>query len=49
MSPQVIFYLGRYIFQNKLYDQKQQHVVNLGSDPLGAALGIDTFSVKEPL
>ncbi|XP_046906332.1 E3 ubiquitin-protein ligase Mdm2-like [Hypomesus transpacificus] len=49
MSPQVIFYLGQYIFQKKLYDQKQQHIVNLVGDPLGAVLGIDTFSVKEPL
>ncbi|XP_046878589.1 E3 ubiquitin-protein ligase Mdm2 [Hypomesus transpacificus] len=45
---EVLFYLGQYIVQKQLYDQKQQHMVHCASDPLGAVLGVDSFSVKEP-
>uniref|UniRef100_A0A3Q0QSL1 Uncharacterized protein n=1 Tax=Amphilophus citrinellus TaxID=61819 RepID=A0A3Q0QSL1_AMPCI len=44
----VMFYLGQYILQKQLYDQKQQHIVHCGQDALGQVLGVDSFSVKEP-
>jgi hypothetical protein len=45
---QVMFYLGQYIMQKQLYDQKQQHIVHCSQDALGRVLGVDSFSVKEP-
>ncbi|XP_012674193.2 E3 ubiquitin-protein ligase Mdm2 isoform X2 [Clupea harengus] len=45
---EVMFYLGKYIMRKQLYDQQQQHIVRCGGDELGAVLGVDTFSVKEP-
>ncbi|KAK6292324.1 hypothetical protein J4Q44_G00369080 [Coregonus suidteri] len=45
---EVIFYLGQYIMKKQLYDMKQQHLVHCADDPLGAVLGVDSFSVKEP-
>uniref|UniRef100_A0A3P9KAB9 MDM2 proto-oncogene n=1 Tax=Oryzias latipes TaxID=8090 RepID=A0A3P9KAB9_ORYLA len=45
---EVMFYLGRYIMQKQLYDQKQQHMVHCAQDALGRVLGVDSFSVKEP-
>ncbi|RVE56507.1 hypothetical protein OJAV_G00221910 [Oryzias javanicus] len=45
---EVMFYLGRYIMQKQLYDQKQQHIVHCAHDALGRVLGVDSFSVKEP-
>lgn len=45
---QVMFYLGQYIIQKKLYDQSQQHIVHCAQDELGRVLGVDSFSVKEP-
>ncbi|XP_068588427.1 E3 ubiquitin-protein ligase Mdm2-like isoform X3 [Cebidichthys violaceus] len=45
---EVIFYLGQYIIQKQLYDQKQQHIVHCSQDALGRVLGVDSFSVKEP-
>ncbi|XP_045071779.1 E3 ubiquitin-protein ligase Mdm2 isoform X2 [Coregonus clupeaformis] len=45
---EVIFYLGQYIMKKQLYDMKQQHLVHCAEDPLGAVLGVDSFSVKEP-
>ncbi|XP_024141765.1 E3 ubiquitin-protein ligase Mdm2 [Oryzias melastigma] len=45
---EVMFYLGRYIMQKQLYDQKQQHIVHCAQDALGRVLGVDSFSVKEP-
>ncbi|KAJ0056941.1 hypothetical protein NL108_000751, partial [Boleophthalmus pectinirostris] len=44
----VMFYLGQYIMQKKLYDQKQQHIVHCAQDALGRVLGVESFSVKEP-
>ncbi|MEQ2214372.1 hypothetical protein XENOCAPTIV_003578, partial [Xenoophorus captivus] len=44
----VMFYLGQYIMQKQLYDQKQQHIVHCAQDALGQVLGVDSFSVKEP-
>ncbi|XP_045076743.1 E3 ubiquitin-protein ligase Mdm2-like, partial [Coregonus clupeaformis] len=34
--------------KKQLYDMKQQHLVHCADDPLGAVLGVDSFSVKEP-
>lgn len=48
LSLQVMFYLGQYIIQKQLYDQKQQHIVHCSQDALGQVLGVDSFSVKEP-
>lgn len=48
LCPQVMFYLGQYIIQKQLYDQKQQHIVHCSHDELGRVLGVDSFSVKEP-
>lgn len=48
VSLQVMFYLGQYIIQKQLYDQKQQHIVHCSQDALGRVLGVDSFSVKEP-
>ncbi|XP_030004575.1 E3 ubiquitin-protein ligase Mdm2 isoform X2 [Sphaeramia orbicularis] len=45
---EVMFYLGQYIMQKQLYDQKQQHIVHCAQDALGQLLGVDSFSVKEP-
>ncbi|XP_010881000.2 E3 ubiquitin-protein ligase Mdm2 isoform X2 [Esox lucius] len=45
---EVIFYLGQYIMKKQLYDKKQQHIVHCAHDALGAVLGVDSFSVKEP-
>ncbi|XP_054608583.1 E3 ubiquitin-protein ligase Mdm2 [Dunckerocampus dactyliophorus] len=45
---EVMFYLGQYIIQKQLYDQKQQHIVHCSHDALGHVLGVDSFSVKEP-
>uniref|UniRef100_A0A3P8UQ66 MDM2 proto-oncogene n=1 Tax=Cynoglossus semilaevis TaxID=244447 RepID=A0A3P8UQ66_CYNSE len=45
---EVMFYLGQYIIQKKLYDQSQQHIVHCAQDELGRVLGVDSFSVKEP-
>ncbi|XP_070999342.1 E3 ubiquitin-protein ligase Mdm2-like, partial [Oncorhynchus clarkii lewisi] len=45
---QVMFYLGQYIMKKQLYDMKQQHIVHCADDPLGAVLGVDSFSVNEP-
>lgn len=45
---EVMFYLGQYIMQKQLYDQKQQHIVHCAQDELGRVLGVDSFSVKEP-
>ncbi|CAK6980404.1 E3 ubiquitin-protein ligase Mdm2 [Scomber scombrus] len=45
---EVMFYLGQYIMQKQLYDQKQQHIVHCSQDALGSVLGVDSFSVKEP-
>ncbi|CAG5926823.1 unnamed protein product [Menidia menidia] len=45
---EVMFYLGQYIMQKQLYDQKQQHIVHCAQDALGRVLGVDSFSVKEP-
>lgn len=44
---EVMFYLGQYIIQKQLYDQKQQHIVHCSQDALGKVLGVDSFSVKE--
>lgn len=44
---EVMFYLGQYIIQKQLYDQKQQHIVHCSQDALGQVLGVDSFSVKE--
>ncbi|XP_041636478.1 E3 ubiquitin-protein ligase Mdm2 [Cheilinus undulatus] len=44
---EVMFYLGQYIIQKQLYDQKQQHIVHCAQDALGKVLGVDSFSVKE--
>ena len=43
-----MFYLGQYIMSKQLYDKRQQHMVHCAEDPLGAVLGVDSFSVKEP-
>ncbi|XP_061770312.1 E3 ubiquitin-protein ligase Mdm2 [Nerophis ophidion] len=45
---EVMFYLGQYIIQKQLYDQKQQHIVHCSHDELGRVLGVGSFSVKEP-
>lgn len=45
---EVMFYLGQYIIQKQLYDQKQQHIVHCSQDALGRVLGVDSFSIKEP-
>ncbi|XP_071370437.1 E3 ubiquitin-protein ligase Mdm2 [Centroberyx affinis] len=45
---EVMFYLGQYIIQKQLYDQRQQHIVHCSQDALGRVLGVDSFSVKEP-
>ncbi|KAM6914144.1 E3 ubiquitin-protein ligase Mdm2-like [Lycodopsis pacificus] len=45
---EVMFYLGQYIIQKRLYDRKQQHIVHCSQDALGRVLGLDSFSVKEP-
>ncbi|KAL0967260.1 hypothetical protein UPYG_G00250000 [Umbra pygmaea] len=45
---EVMFYLGKYIMKKELYDKKQQHIVHCSHDALGAVLGVDSFSVKEP-
>ncbi|XP_030632715.1 E3 ubiquitin-protein ligase Mdm2 [Chanos chanos] len=45
---EVMFYLGKYIMHKELYDKKQQHIVHCRDDALGAVLGVDSFSVKEP-
>ncbi|KAM9824619.1 E3 ubiquitin-protein ligase Mdm2 [Neosynchiropus ocellatus] len=45
---EVMFYLGRYIMQKQLYDQKQQHMVYCAQDALGQLLGVESFSVKDP-
>ncbi|KAL2088233.1 hypothetical protein ACEWY4_017061 [Coilia grayii] len=45
---EVMVYLGKYIMSKQLYDQQQQYIVHCGGDALGAVLGVDTFSVKEP-
>ncbi|XP_051544848.1 E3 ubiquitin-protein ligase Mdm2-like isoform X1 [Myxocyprinus asiaticus] len=45
---EVMFYLGKYIMSKELYDKQQQHIVHCGEDPLGAVLGVKSFSVKEP-
>ncbi|KAJ8402440.1 hypothetical protein AAFF_G00369290 [Aldrovandia affinis] len=45
---EVMFYLGQYIVSKQLYDKKQQHIVHCVDDALGAVLGVDSFSVKEP-
>ncbi|KAK2859111.1 hypothetical protein Q5P01_003731 [Channa striata] len=45
---EVMFYLGQYIIQKQLYDQKQQHIVHCAQDALGRVLGVDSFSCKEP-
>ncbi|KAG5261843.1 hypothetical protein AALO_G00289190 [Alosa alosa] len=45
---EVMYYLGKYIVRKQLYDQQQQHIVRCGGDALGAVLGVQTFSVKEP-
>ncbi|KAG7454657.1 hypothetical protein MATL_G00262050 [Megalops atlanticus] len=45
---EVMFYLGQYIMGKQLYDKKQQHIVHCANDALGAVLGVDSFSVKEP-
>ncbi|KAF3836033.1 hypothetical protein F7725_028591 [Dissostichus mawsoni] len=44
---EVMFYLGQYIFQKQLYDQKQQHIIHCSQDALGRVLGVDSFSVKD--
>ncbi|XP_062852958.1 E3 ubiquitin-protein ligase Mdm2 [Trichomycterus rosablanca] len=45
---EVMFYLGKYIMCKELYDKQQQHIVHCENDPLGAVLGVASFSVKEP-
>lgn len=45
---EVMFYLGKYIMSKELYDKQQQHIVHCGNDALGAVLGVNSFSVKEP-
>uniref|UniRef100_A0A1A8LH54 Transformed 3T3 cell double minute 2 homolog n=1 Tax=Nothobranchius pienaari TaxID=704102 RepID=A0A1A8LH54_9TELE len=45
---ELMYYLGQYIIQKQLYDQKQQHMVHCAQDALGRVLGIDSFSIKEP-
>uniref|UniRef100_A0A1A8GQQ2 Transformed 3T3 cell double minute 2 homolog n=2 Tax=Nothobranchius korthausae TaxID=1143690 RepID=A0A1A8GQQ2_9TELE len=45
---EVMYYLGQYIIQKQLYDQKQQHMVHCAQDALGRVLGVDSFSIKEP-
>uniref|UniRef100_A0A3P8T2J7 DM2 domain-containing protein n=1 Tax=Amphiprion percula TaxID=161767 RepID=A0A3P8T2J7_AMPPE len=45
---EVMFYLGQYIIQKQLYDQKQQHIVHCSQDALGRVLGVNSFSIKEP-
>ncbi|XP_061085634.1 E3 ubiquitin-protein ligase Mdm2 isoform X1 [Conger conger] len=45
---EVMFYLGQYIMSKQLYDKRQQHIVHCADDALGAVLGVDSFSVKEP-
>lgn len=44
----IMFYLGKYIMSKELYDKQQQHIVHCGEDALGAVLGVESFSVKEP-
>ncbi|KAF6339889.1 MDM2 proto-oncogene [Rhinolophus ferrumequinum] len=43
----VIFYLGQYIMNKRLYDEKQQHIVYCSNDLLGDLFGVPSFSVKE--
>ncbi|KAJ8245283.1 hypothetical protein GJAV_G00269080 [Gymnothorax javanicus] len=45
---EVMFYLGQYIVSKQLYDKREQHIVHCADDDLGAVLGVDSFSVKEP-
>ncbi|XP_068162738.1 E3 ubiquitin-protein ligase Mdm2 [Antennarius striatus] len=45
---EVMFYLGQYIIQKQLYDERQQHIVHCSQDALGRVLGVDSFSIKEP-
>ncbi|XP_021563663.1 E3 ubiquitin-protein ligase Mdm2-like [Carlito syrichta] len=44
---EVLFYLGQYIMTNRLYDEKQQHIVYCSNDLLGDLFGVPSFSVKE--
>lgn len=44
---EVIFYLGQYIMNKRLYDEKQQHIVYCSNDLLGDLFGVSSFSVKE--
>ncbi|KAM8801761.1 E3 ubiquitin-protein ligase Mdm2 [Rhynchonycteris naso] len=44
---EVIFYLGQYIMNKRLYDEKQQHIVYCSNDLLGDLFGVPSFSVKE--
>uniref|UniRef100_A0A2K5PC25 E3 ubiquitin-protein ligase Mdm2 n=1 Tax=Cebus imitator TaxID=2715852 RepID=A0A2K5PC25_CEBIM len=43
----VLFYLGQYIMNKRLYDEKQQHIVYCSNDLLGDLFGVPSFSVKE--
>ncbi|XP_064589209.1 protein Mdm4 [Zonotrichia leucophrys gambelii] len=45
---EVMHFLGQYILARQLYDRRQQHLVHCGPDPLGALLGLQSFSVKDP-
>uniref|UniRef100_A0A2K5PBT8 E3 ubiquitin-protein ligase Mdm2 n=1 Tax=Cebus imitator TaxID=2715852 RepID=A0A2K5PBT8_CEBIM len=44
---EVLFYLGQYIMNKRLYDEKQQHIVYCSNDLLGDLFGVPSFSVKE--
>nr|XP_054113340.1 E3 ubiquitin-protein ligase Mdm2-like isoform X2 [Callithrix jacchus] len=44
---EVLFYLGQYIMNKRLYDEKQQHTVYCSNDLLGDLFGVPSFSVKE--
>ncbi|NXQ00706.1 MDM4 protein, partial [Vidua macroura] len=45
---EVMHFLGQYIMGRQLYDRRQQHLVHCGGDPLGALLGLRSFSLKDP-
>uniref|UniRef100_A0A2K5S2V9 DM2 domain-containing protein n=1 Tax=Cebus imitator TaxID=2715852 RepID=A0A2K5S2V9_CEBIM len=43
---EVLFYLGHYMMNKRLYGEKQQHIIYCSNDLLGDLFGVPSFSVK---
>jgi len=42
-----VYFLGKYIEKNKLYDSLNKRIIHCGADLLGEVLEVETFTVSD--